>query len=412
MNSRTLTRPAIALLLVALLFADVASDFETTMGFSAMSNVLDEYRHPSATWWVVSAYVLTGAVGAVVVGRLGDRFGRRRVLLIMLACSGLGALICALAHGYLDVIIGRFMQGLSGAMLALTLGIARETLGPKQLPTSVGVITTTQTLGGALGLLSGGLIVDHFGWRRKRWASVGFMIVSLILVSLFVPDSKGAKDRPRVDLRQLISPQLLLPNFAVALCALGALHHPQIFLRVMQQPVLTGVGPGLSLTLACGLQIPGAALMAAGSPLTSRAVTRWGGGRAIMGGMIVAAAACLAVMLAPQHLWLMAACAILTALGVGLVYVAVPNLLIAISPIERTSETIGVFAAVRTSAMGFGSWVVLALLAASATHASGAPPTLAGFRLALGLVAATCLACAVVAWVLTRSNRPGAERPA
>ena len=78
--------------------------------------------------WIVTAFLLVAAASASLCSRLGDMFGRRRMLLGVLVVAGVGSLVSALATGVVGVILGRAIQGVSGAVLPLCFGLVRENL--------------------------------------------------------------------------------------------------------------------------------------------------------------------------------------------------------------------------------------------------------------------------------------------
>src|SRR5207248_6767278 len=93
--------------------------------------------------------------------RLGDRLGRRSMVLAMLACSATGSLISAFSTDLGGLIAGRALQGMSAALLPLSIGIVREQLPRARVPIAIGWLAAMATFSAGAGLLLGGFLVDH-----------------------------------------------------------------------------------------------------------------------------------------------------------------------------------------------------------------------------------------------------------
>ena len=92
MTSRS-EKSAQTLLLLALMISEITGSFEAGMMYAALPTMNKVYGDPSAVGWLITAFLLVGAASAAICGRLGDIFGRSRVLILMLALAGLGSLI-------------------------------------------------------------------------------------------------------------------------------------------------------------------------------------------------------------------------------------------------------------------------------------------------------------------------------
>src|SRR4029453_7202410 len=125
-----LSKRASTLLISALVAAVTTSALETSMVFTAVKALLEEYGRPAAVAWLLSGYLLVAASTAAIGGRLGDLFGRRRVLVLMMGGAVIGSLISAFAPTLEGVIIGRSIQGLAGARGPLSPGVLRPPSAP------------------------------------------------------------------------------------------------------------------------------------------------------------------------------------------------------------------------------------------------------------------------------------------
>ncbi|WP_436535507.1 MFS transporter [Actinoplanes sp. HUAS TT8] len=175
------------LILVVMLAAEIMDLLDATIVNVAGPSLEQSLgASPLGLQWVIGGYALTLGAGLVVGGRLGDRFGRRRMFLFGLAAFTVASALCAAAPS-IELLIGlRLAQGLAGAMLLPQgLGLLRENFSGKELAQVFGVFGPVLGLGGIVGpVLGGGLIsADLFGWG---WRTVFLVNVPIGLASLAV----------------------------------------------------------------------------------------------------------------------------------------------------------------------------------------------------------------------------------
>jgi MFS family permease len=154
---------------------------------------------PIAATWVLTAFLLASAILAPLLSSLGDRYGKRRLLLVVLWAYLVGTLGAMLAWN-LGALIGfRAVQGISLAVLPLGFGILREALPTDRMALGLGVVSGVLGAGAGIGLVAGGLIVDHASWRWLFALGAATAVVALWLVARQVPESKVRSNR-RLDL--------------------------------------------------------------------------------------------------------------------------------------------------------------------------------------------------------------------
>ena len=120
---------------------------------------------PTAATWVLTAFLLASAILAPPLSSLGDRYGKRRPLLVALWVYLVGT-VGAMAAPNLGALVGfRAVQGISLAVLPLGFGILREAVPADRVALGLGVTSGVLGAGAGIGLVVGGLIVDHGSWR-------------------------------------------------------------------------------------------------------------------------------------------------------------------------------------------------------------------------------------------------------
>ncbi|MFI6417272.1 MFS transporter [Streptomyces sp. NPDC050842] len=146
--------------------------------------------------WVIGGYALTLGAGLVLGGRLGDRYGRRRMFLIGLAAFTATSLLCAIAPNIESLIAFRLLQGTAGAMLLPQgLGLLRENFSGPELTKVFAIFGPVLGLGGIIGPVLGGFLIegDFFGlgWRSVFLINLPIGIAALIVAAKFVPKKAG-----------------------------------------------------------------------------------------------------------------------------------------------------------------------------------------------------------------------------
>ena len=149
------------------------------------------HASPASVAWLLTGFLIAAAVLTPLAGRLGDNFGRRRMLLASLGLFALGALVCALGGSVRALIIGRVIQGLGAGMAPLAVALAREHIDPGRLPAAVGLLIASASIGTVAGLLLAGLLVDHVGVAAIFWLLFAVAVGLAIAVPLVVPGSRA-----------------------------------------------------------------------------------------------------------------------------------------------------------------------------------------------------------------------------
>ncbi|WP_329370831.1 MFS transporter [Streptomyces sp. NBC_00669] len=148
--------------------------------------------------WIVDAYPLIAASLLILFGTLGDRIGRRRVLLIGYALFGAASAMAAFAPSPDILIAARALLGAGGAMIMpATLSILRQVFPDRrERATAIGVWSAVAAVGAAVGPVLGGFLVEHFWWGSVFLVNIPLMAVMLPLGRVLLPESRGCGDGP------------------------------------------------------------------------------------------------------------------------------------------------------------------------------------------------------------------------
>lgn len=152
---------------------------------------------PSASQllWIVDIYGFMVAGALITMGTLGDRIGRRRLLLIGAAAFGITSVLAAFSTSAGMLIATRALLGLAGATLApSTLSLIRNMfLDPRQRTLAIGVWISSYSVGAAIGPLIGGLLLEYFWWGSVFLVNVPVMVMLLVLGPLLLPEYRDAQ---------------------------------------------------------------------------------------------------------------------------------------------------------------------------------------------------------------------------
>ena len=144
---------------------------------------------PADTSWAVTATLLAAAVITPISGRLGDMFGKKRMLLVSLAMVVLGSAICAIAPSLIVLVVGRALQGASVGAIPLGIAIIRDVLPPKKVAGAMAVMSATLGVGGAIGLPIAAVIAQNANWHFLFVTSAAFGLICIALVAFVIPES-------------------------------------------------------------------------------------------------------------------------------------------------------------------------------------------------------------------------------
>lgn len=174
----------------ALAFAGLTSSFMFTLMVplqAELPHLLNASREDTS--WVITITLLVAAVATPISGRLGDMYGKRRIMLVLAAILIIGSIVAALSTSITGVIIGRGMQGLTTGVVPLGIAIMRDVLRPERLSTAIALMSATMGVGGAIGLPISAFVANVSDWHTLFWFAAALGAVSFVATLLCVPES-------------------------------------------------------------------------------------------------------------------------------------------------------------------------------------------------------------------------------
>lgn len=425
------------------------------------------HADPADASWVITVTLLAGAVIMPVSGRLGDLYGKRRVLLASLAVLVVGSVVSALASSLVPMMVGRGLQGCAMGVIPLGISIMRDILPADRVGSAIAMMSATLGVGGAIGLPVSAVIAQTSSWRVLFWLSAGLGAACLTLLWIVVPDSSvradGRFDRlgavglaaglvslllavtkggswgwtspttlglfagavvvlvlwgvyqlrtryPLVDLRVSARRPVLFTNLASILVGFSMYSASLVLPQLLQAPAITGYGLGQSMVAAGLWMAPGGLVMMLLSPVSAAITRRHGPRMSLMVGTgVIAVGYLVSTMLLHNAVEVMIASVVVSA-GVGIAYAAMPGLIMGSVPVRETASANGLNSLMRSVGLSVSSAVIATLLAQmTLTVGPLTVPSLAGLRVAFLIAAGTSLVGFLVVALLVPRVRDGLD---
>ena len=180
--------PAVTLGLLAV--ACVSYVLQQTLVVPALPTIQRDLD-TTTTWvtWVFTGFLLASAVATPLLGKLGDTYGKKRLLVVVMLIFLVGTVGAALANSIAALIAARALQGAAGALFPLAFGIVRDELPPARVGMGLGLLSATFGVGGGVGLVLSGVILDSLPWTWLFWIGAVPVALALVLVWRLVPES-------------------------------------------------------------------------------------------------------------------------------------------------------------------------------------------------------------------------------
>ncbi len=409
---------------------------------------------PAGAAWALTAMTLSAAVATPVVGRLGDLYGPRRVLLAVLAVATLGMVVAALAPSVPVMLAGRVLGGIGGGVYPLAYTIIRDVVPASRTASAVGLMSSMLGLGGAVSWCLAGPIIDFLGWRWLLWVPVIGLVPGIALAWWIVPRSapreaarvdwwgaalfagwlvaaltaltqgmdwgwtspgvlgllgmsavtalvwlrvESRVAEPLVDLRLMRVRGVWTANAASLLSGYALMAGGLLFPLLVQLPESTGFGFGGTATAAALLQLPASIGMTAAGMAAGLLDRRIGSRMVLLGGALMTGAGYAFVAFEHAAMWQLYVGGVARGVGLGFAYAAVANLVVAAVPAGETGVATGINTLIRTVGASLGTQISAVVIVVV--------PGESGYTAGFGLSAAAMAAVLPLALLVPRRRR-------
>jgi len=393
--------------------------------------------------WILTAYLLSASVATPIAGRLGDMFGKKRTLVVVLLVLAAGTALAGLSSSIGLMIVARVIQGAGGAVFPLAFSIIRDEFPLERIPHGIALISAIMGIGGGLGIVLAGPIVQHLSYHWLFWFPlaavllatagivafvpespvrtpgridpVGAVLLAGWLVALLVPVSEGpswgwtssrtlsllaaagalaaawvwAESRsaaPVVDMRMMRLRPVWTTNLAALVIGFGMFASFVLVPEFVELPRSTGFGFGASVTQAGVFMIPSTLGMLVAGPFSGRLSSARGSRLPLMLGAFVSCVAFVVLAFAHGARWEIYVAMLVLGIGIGFAFSSMANLIVESVPAHQTGVATGMNTIVRSIGGAIGSQASAGIV--TATVASSGLPSERGFTIAFAAAAA------------------------
>ena len=402
----------------------------------------DLHTTTSGAAWILTAYLLSASVMTPIAGRLGDMYGKKRALVAMLVVLALGTALAGLASTIGVMIVARVIQGAGGAVFPLAFSIIRDEFPRERVPHGIAMISAIMGIGGGLGIVLAGPIVQHLNYHWLFWFPLVAVVIAAAGIVLFVPESPvrtpgkidpiggfllagwlvallvpisegpvwgwtsartvglfavsalllaawvGSESRsraPLVDMTMMRLRPVWTTNVAALVIGFGMFASFILVPQFVELPESTGFGFGATITQAGLFMLPATIGMILSGPVAGRLSSTVGSKVPLLLGAAISAVAFLMLTVAHSSPWEVYVAMLVMGVGIGFAFASMANLIVeSVSP-HQTGVATGMNTIVRSIGGAIGSQVSAGIVTATAT-ASGVP-TERGFTIAFAAAA-------------------------
>jgi EmrB/QacA subfamily drug resistance transporter len=407
--------------------------------------------------WLLTGYLLAASVGTSILGRLGDMYGKERLLLWTLVILAGGTLLAAVAHSLALLIAARFIQGAGGGIFPLAYGIVRDEFPAAKVAGGIGLLSAILGVGGGLGIVLSGVIIEHLSYHWLFWIPLVAIVLAAVATWRFIPESpvrtpgkvnwlaaalmtiglsavllaisqtstwgwvsgktfglalvgvlfcltwirvEARSTEPLIDMTMMRVRGVWTTNAAAFLLGAGLYASFVVFPQFAQLPKSTGFGFGASV-VASGLYLLPATIGMTVLGLKAGAISaRFGSRAALLAGTLFATASFIMLAVAHEHPYELLIAAALLGVGIGLAFAALGNLIVQAVPAEQTGVASGMNTVMRTLGGALGGQLSATFIA---DHMADGLPTVTGFTETFLMATGFLLLCFIAALLVPRT---------
>lgn len=410
--------------------------------------------------WVLTAYLLSASVFTPIIGRVGDKVGKERMLIVALVGLSIGSLLAALATSIGPMIVARVIQGVGGGVLPLAFGIIRDEMPEKKIPGAVGVVASLAAVGAGVGIVLAGPIVSALNYHWLFWLPMIVTALAAVAAYVVIPESpvrtpgkisvlpaillsawliclllalsqgrswgwtsgrtlglvvaaivlavawiavENRSESPLIDMTMMQLPAVWTTNLVALLVGFSMYASFGFMPQFTQTPSSAGYGFGASITESGLMLLPMTVTMFIVGLLSGTFVRLIGPKTVVIIGNLISACAMVMLAFAHDEKWELYVASAIMGVGIGLVFGCLSNLIVAAVPPEQTGVASGMNANIRTIGGSIGA-AVMASIVTAAVFPNGLPKE-SGYTNGFVVLAGAFIVAAVVALLIPRVSR-------
>jgi len=413
--------------------------------------------------WVLTAYLLSAAIFTPIMGRLGDMYGKERLLVITLVALTVGSLLAAVASSITLMIVARVIQGVGGGVLPLAFGLIRDEFPKEKVMGAIGAIAALAAAGAGLGIVLAGPIVDALDYHWLFWIPMIVMAATVVAAHLVIPESQvrtpgmlswpgvillstwlvalilgiseaptwgwgstsviglliGAlavavvwvvvearSAHPLIDMNMMRIPAVWTTNLVALLLGVGMYAVFAFLPEFLQTPTSAGYGFGASITHSGLILLPSSVFMFAFGMMSGPLSKRFGSKSVLVTGLLVGVVTFALLTFAHAAQWQILLAMVVEGIGFGLAFASMSALVVVAVPPEQTGVASGMNANVRTIGGSVGAAVMSSIVTSGMR--AGSFPRESGYTHGFALLTVAAIAATIAAFFVPGRLRPPA----
>ena len=410
--------------------------------------------------WVLTAYLLSASIFTPIMGRLGDLWGKERMLVVALAALTAGSVLAAVAGSIAVMIVARVIQGIGGGVLPLAFGIIRDEFPKQKVAGAVGVIAALAAAGAGLGIVLAGPVVEALDYHWLFWIPAIILGIATVAAKVVVPESpvraagrlnwgaalllsgwlvallvpiseaptwgwgsarvlgllalavllavawaavESRSSHPLIDMRMMRIPVVWTTNLVALLFGVGMYATFAFLPEFLQTPASAGYGFGLSITRSGLILLPASIAMFAVGVASGRLTLRFGAKTVLVAGALISIVPFVLLTVARGHQWEILVAMVLQGVGFGMAFAAMSNLVVQGVPPDQTGVASGMNANIRTIGGSIGAAVMSSIV--TSTARAGGVPRASGYTHGFALLTVAMIGAALAAMLVPASVR-------
>jgi MFS family permease len=425
---------------------------------------LQHSLHASETsvTWLLTAYLLSASVGTAILGRLGDMYGKERLLLVTLVILAAGTLLAAVSSSLGVMILARFIQGASGGIFPLAFGIVRDEFPREKVAGSIGLLSAILGAGAGVGIVLSGVIVENLNYHWLFWIPLVATILAALATWRFIPESPvrvpgrinwlaaalmttgistvllaisqtttwgwgstktlglillgvlislawiavevRSRD-PLIDMTMMRIRGVWTTNLAAFLLGAGMYASFIVLPQIAQLPKSTGFGLGASVVVSGLYLLPSTIGTTIFGLYAGRISRRFGSRAALLSGTVFTTASFALLAVAHSHPYDLLIAAGLLGVGIGLAFSALGNLIVQAVSNRQTGVASGMNTVMRTLGGALGGQLSATFIASHTAHGH---PTVTGFSETFLMATGFLLVCLLAGVLVPKGPSPEA----
>ncbi|MGD1839212.1 MAG: MFS transporter [Nitrososphaeraceae archaeon] len=216
--------------LIILSLIGVIIVYSETMLIPAIPDLINDFGIKYNTIsWILTGYLISGAVATPIAGKLSDVYGKKKMAIIVMLIYTVGSFTAIFSPDIVTMIISRITQGIGMSVFPIALSIIRDKFPENKLAIGQGIFTSLFAVGGVIGLSLGAMTTEYFGWRSTFVSITPISLILTFIIMKYITTKKENNDskktiKKNIDLKSIVTLTISISSFLIAITLIGDLN--------------------------------------------------------------------------------------------------------------------------------------------------------------------------------------------